>query len=82
VIGVGCSTDRENRKACNILVVRPEEQRTRRRSSPGWEGNIKMDLMEIRWEDMYWMQLAQNRDQWRPLVNTPMNLQVWGISKC
>jgi hypothetical protein len=38
--------------------------------------NIKMDLSEIRWNDMDWIDLAQDRDQWRALVDTVMNLPV------
>jgi hypothetical protein len=38
--------------------------------------NIKMDLREIEWDDMDWIDLAQDRDQWRALVNTVMNLRV------
>jgi hypothetical protein len=38
--------------------------------------NIKIDLREIGWDDMDWIVLAQNRDQWRTFVNTAMNLQV------
>jgi hypothetical protein len=38
--------------------------------------NIKMDLREIGWNDMDWIDLAQNMDQWRALVNTVMNLPV------
>jgi hypothetical protein len=38
--------------------------------------NIKMDLQEIGWGGMDWIDLAQDRDQWRALVNTLMNLQV------
>jgi hypothetical protein len=34
-----------------------------------------MDLREIGWDDMVWVDLAQNRDQWRALVNTVMNLR-------
>jgi hypothetical protein len=41
-----------------------------------WVDNIKMDLREIGWDGMYWIDLAQNRDQWRALVNTVMNLRV------
>jgi hypothetical protein len=39
-------------------------------------GNIKMDLREIGWDDIDWIDLAQNRDQWRALMNTVMNLRV------
>jgi hypothetical protein len=38
--------------------------------------NIKIDLREIGWDDMDWIDLAQDRDQWKILVNTVMNLQV------
>jgi hypothetical protein len=41
--------------------------------------NIKMDLREIRWDDVDWIDLSQDRDQWRALVNTVMNL---GSIKC
>jgi hypothetical protein len=37
---------------------------------------IRMDLMEIGWQGMDWMQLAQDRDQWRALMNTVMNHRV------
>jgi hypothetical protein len=38
--------------------------------------NIKMDIREVGWEDMNWIELAQDRDRWRALVNAVMNLQV------
>jgi hypothetical protein len=38
--------------------------------------NIKIDLTEIGWNGVYWIDLAQDRDQWRALVNTVMNLLV------
>jgi hypothetical protein len=41
-----------------------------------WVDNIKMDLKEIGWDGVDWIDLAQNRDQWRALVNTVMNLRV------
>jgi hypothetical protein len=41
-----------------------------------WEDNIRMDLREIGWGGMDWILLAQDRDQWRALVNTVMNLRV------
>jgi hypothetical protein len=40
------------------------------------KGNIKMDLREIGWGGVDWIDLAENRDQWRALVNTVMNLRV------
>jgi hypothetical protein len=41
-----------------------------------WEDNIIMYLTEIRWEGLDWMRLAQDRNQWRAVVNTVMNLRV------
>jgi hypothetical protein len=41
-----------------------------------WVDNIKMDLREIGWDAMDWFDLAQDRDQWRDLVNTVMNIRV------
>jgi hypothetical protein len=38
--------------------------------------NIKIDLREIRWDGVDWMDMAQDRDQWRSLVNTLLNLRV------
>jgi hypothetical protein len=49
-----------------------KERRPRRR----WVNNIKMNLREIGWYGMAWIDLAQDRDQWRALVNTVMNLRV------
>jgi hypothetical protein len=59
-----------------MLVGMPEGKRplggTRRR----WVDNIKMDLREIGWGGMDWIDLAQDRDQWRALLNALMNLRV------
>jgi hypothetical protein len=41
-----------------------------------WVDNIKIDLRDIVWDSMDWIDLAQDRDQWRALVNTVMNLRV------
>jgi hypothetical protein len=42
----------------------------------GWVDNIKIDLREIGWDDMDWIDLVQDRDQWWALVNAVMNLRV------
>jgi hypothetical protein len=66
----------EKRTAYRILVGKPDGRRPLRRSRHRWEDNIKMDLREIGWVGMDWFDLAQDRDQWRALVNTVMNLRV------
>jgi hypothetical protein len=66
----------EKRNAYRILVGKPEGKRPL--GSPGrrWVDNIKIDLREIEWGGMDWIDLAQDRDQWRALVNMLMNLRV------
>jgi hypothetical protein len=63
-------------KAYNILVGISEEKRPLRRPRRRWKNNIRMDLREIRWEVLNWINLAQLRDQWRAFGNTVMNLRV------
>jgi hypothetical protein len=65
----------EKRNAYNILVRKPEGKRPLGRSRRRWVNNIKIDLREIGWDGMDWIDLAQDRDQWRALVNTVMNLR-------
>jgi ribosome biogenesis protein Nip4 len=66
----------EMRNTCNIFVGKPEGKRRLRRPRRRWEDNIKMDLGEIGFGDVDWIHLAQDRDRWRALVNTVMNLRV------
>ena len=54
---------------------KPEGKRPVERPRRRWKDNIKMDLREVRWGGD-WMELAQDRDRWRALVNTMMNLRV------
>jgi hypothetical protein len=75
-MGEACSTNGEKRNAYRILVGKPEGKRPLRRPRRRWEDNIKMDLTEIGWGCMELSDLAQDRDQWRALVNTVMNLRV------
>jgi len=58
-----------------VLVGKPEGKRQLRRPRRRWEDNIKMDLREVAGGGD-WMELAQNRDRWRALVNTVMNFRV------
>jgi hypothetical protein len=66
----------EKRKAYKIFVGKPEGRRPLGRSRRRWVDNIKMDLREIEWDGMDCTDLAQDRHQWRALVNTVMNLRV------
>jgi hypothetical protein len=66
----------EVRGAYNILVGRPEGRRLLGRPRRRWEDNIKMDLGEIVFGDVDLIHLDQDRDRWRALVNTVMNLRV------
>jgi hypothetical protein len=75
-MGGACSTDGEERTAYGILVGKPEGKRPLERPRRRWEDNIRMDLREIRWGGMDWIDVAQDRAQWRALVNTVMNLRV------
>ena len=65
----------EGRGVHRVLVGKPERKRPLGIPKCRWEDNIKMDLREVG-KDGYWMELAQNRDRWRALVNTVMNLRV------
>jgi ribosome recycling factor len=58
------------------LVGKPEGRRPLGRTRRRWVDNIKINLREIRWDGMDSIKLAQDRDQWRALVNTVMNLRV------
>jgi hypothetical protein len=64
------------RNAYRILVGKLEGKRPLGRPRRRWEDNVIMDLREIGWGGMDWIDLAQDRDQWGALVNMVMNLQV------
>jgi hypothetical protein len=66
----------ETRNAYRLLVGKPEGKRPLGRPRRRWVDNIKMDLGEIGWDGMDWIELAQDRDQWRAVVNTVMNVRV------
>jgi hypothetical protein len=66
----------DKKNAYRILVGNPERKRPLARPRRRWVGNIKMGLREIGWDHMDWIDLAQDRDQWRALVNAVMNLRL------
>jgi hypothetical protein len=66
----------EGRDAYRILVGRPEGRRPLGRPRRRWENNVKMDLQEMGWGGMDWIDMAQDRDRWRAVVSAVMNLRV------
>jgi hypothetical protein len=66
----------EMKNAYNILIGRHEGKRPLGRHRRRLEHNNIMDLREIGWESVDWIHLAQDRDQWRAVVNTVINLRV------
>jgi hypothetical protein len=65
----------EKRGACRILVGISEGRRPLGRARRRWEDSIKMDVQDVGW-GMDWIELAQDRDRWRVVVNAVMNLRV------
>jgi hypothetical protein len=59
-----------------VLVGKSEGKRPLGRPGLRWEDGITMDLTDIGWGSVEWIQLAQDRDRWRALVNTVMNRRV------
>jgi len=66
----------EGRGVYRVLVRKPDGKKPLGRPRRRWEDNIKMDLHEVGCGDMDWIELAQDRDRWRALVNAVMNLRV------
>jgi hypothetical protein len=75
-MGRACST---NEKLYRTLVGKQEGKRPRGRPRRRWVDNIKMELGEIGWGGMDWIDLGQDRDQWRALVNSN---KLSGSIKC
>jgi hypothetical protein len=66
----------EKRNVYRLLVGKPEGRRPLGRPRRRWLDNIRMDLRERGWADVDWIGLAQDRDRWRALVNSALNLRV------
>jgi hypothetical protein len=66
----------DRRGVYRVLVGKPEGKRPLARLMRRWEDNIQMDLQEVGCRNMDWIELAQDRDRWRALVNAVMNLRV------
>jgi hypothetical protein len=66
----------EKRIAYRLLVGKPEGKIPLRRPRCRWVDNIRMDLVEVGWGDVDWIGLAKDRNRWRALVNSVLNLRV------
>jgi hypothetical protein len=66
----------ETRNAYRLLVGKPEGKKPLGRPRRRWVHNISMDLGEVGWGDVDWIGLAQDRNRWRALVNSVLNLRV------
>jgi hypothetical protein len=75
-MGRECSTNGVKRNTYRTSVGKPEGKRPLGRRRRRWVENIKIDLREIVWDDMDWIDMAQDRDQWMALVNTVMNFRI------
>jgi hypothetical protein len=77
---VACMEEESN--VYRVLMGKPEGKRPLRRPRHRWEDGIRMDLREIGWRSVDWIQLAQDRDRWRDLVNTVITFGFWrhGVS--
>jgi hypothetical protein len=73
---MSCSTNGKKRNEYRILVGKPEGKSPLGRPRRRWVDNIKMDLREIGWDGMDWINPAQDKDPWRALLNTVMNFRV------
>jgi hypothetical protein len=75
-MGGACSAYGERRGVYRILVGKPEGKKPPGRPRLRWVDNIKIDLQEVGCGSMDWIELAQDRDRWRALVNEVMNLRI------
>jgi hypothetical protein len=66
----------EERDVYQVLVGKPEGKIPLGKQRPRWEDSIKMDFQEVGCGGIDWIGLALDRDRWRALVNTVMNLRV------
>jgi hypothetical protein len=75
-MGGSCSTNGEKRNAYRLFVAKPEGRRPLGRPRRKWVDNIRMNLGEVGWGDVDWIGLAQDRNRWRAVVNSVLNLRV------
>jgi hypothetical protein len=66
----------EKNNEYRLLMGKPKGKRPVGRPRRRWVGNIRMDLGEVGWDDVDWIGVAQDRNMWRGLVNSVLNLRV------
>jgi len=75
-MGGTCRAYGERRGVYRVLVGKPDGKKPLGRPRRRWGDNIKMDIQEVGCGGVDWIELAQDRDRWRALVNGVMNLRV------
>ena len=75
-MGGTCSAYGGEEGLYRLLVGKPEEKRPLGRPRRRWEDNVKTDIQEVGCGGIDWIDLAQDRDRWRVLVNAVMNLRI------
>jgi len=75
-MGGACSAYVGEETVCRVLVEKPEVKRPLVIPRRRWEDNIKMEFQEVGCASMDWIELAEDRDRWRTLVNAVMRLRV------
>jgi hypothetical protein len=75
-MGGACSTNGKKRNTYRLLVGKPEGKKPLGRPRHRWVDNIRMDPGEVGCSDVDWIGLAQDRNRWRALVNSVLNLRV------
>jgi hypothetical protein len=75
-MGGACSADGEDKGVYWVLMGKSEGKRPLERPRRRWEDNIRMDIQEVECGGMDWIELAQDRDRWRAIVDAVMNLRV------
>jgi hypothetical protein len=71
-----CSTHGRDEKSIQYFEWQTERKSPLGRPRRRWENNIRIDLTELRWEDVDWIHVSQDRDQWRVLVNAVVKFCV------